>query len=326
MKRFLASVLCITIAMSLAACNKKAPDQTGTVQPTEKTVEASEKTVTEPSATVSTIANPAFEFIKTKVDRITVAGEVDEDGEKEEDEVLSYYVPELLIKSSYAESVNKEINAACEKYKKNLKNEELEQFYGTSYIAYLTKEGILSLVFISYGEYDDNEYKVYNIDTKTGEKVENAKLAEIAGVSNIRKTAMDALQNLYNKMEIFKIKDYKVVVEKGEKKGSQEKDIEKTFSEKYLNDKMQIGITNEGKMFFVSTIDTTAGAEFYDWVYDANGTTLDDEDNPYWVGERFPDEEDEDDGEDEEDDEFDEGDEAGDDDAFPDIDDGEDVE
>lgn len=316
MKKFLASVLCITIAMSLAACSKKAPDQTGTVQPTEKPIEASEEFHTQPSATASTIANPAFEFIKTRVDRITVAGEVDEDGEKEEDEVLSYYVPELLIKSSYAESVNKEINAAYEKYKKNLKNEELEQFYGTSYIAYLTKEGILSLVFISYGEYDDNEYKVYNIDTKTGEKVENAKLAELAGVSNIRKAAMDALQNLYNKMEIFKIKDYKVVLEKGEKKDEQMRDVEKTFSEKYLNDKMQIGLTNEGKMFFISTIDTTGGAEFYNWVYDANGTTLDDEDNPYWVGERFPDDED---------DEDDEGDEAGDDDAFPDIDDGEDV-
>lgn len=316
MKKFLASVLCITIAMSLAACSKKAPDQTGTVQPTEKPIEASEEFHTQPSATASTIANPAFEFIKTKVDRITVAGEVDEDGDKEEDEVLSYYVPELLIKSSYAESVNKEINAAYEKYKKNLKNEELEQFYGTSYIAYLTKEGILSLVFISYGEYDDNEYKVYNIDTKTGEKVENAKLAELAGVSDIRKAAMDALQNLYNKMEIFKIKDYKVVLEKGEKKDEQMRDVEKTFSEKYLNDKMQIGLTNEGKMFFISTIDTTGGAEFYNWVYDANGTTLDDEDNPYWVGERFPDDED---------DEDDEGDEAGDDDAFPDIDDGEDV-
>lgn len=319
MKKFLASVLCITIAMSLAACSKKAPDQTGTVQPTEKPIEASEEFHTQPSATASTIANPAFEFIKTRVDRITVAGEVDEDGEKEEDEVLSYYVPELLIKSSYAESVNKEINAAYEKYKKNLKNEELEQFYGTSYIAYLTKEGILSLVFISYGEYDDNEYKVYNIDTKTGEKVENAKLAELAGVSDIRKAAMDALQNLYNKMEIFKIKDYKVVLEKGEKKDEQMRDVEKTFSEKYLNDKMQIGLTNEGKMFFISTIDTTGGAEFYNWVYDANGTTLDDEDNPYWVGERFPDDEDD------EDDEGDEGDEAGDDDAFPDIDDGEDV-
>ena len=324
MKKFLASVLCITIAMSLAACSKKAPEQTETVQPTDITVETSGKAVTEPSATVSTIANPAFEYIKTKVDRITVAGEVDEDGDKEEDEVLSYYVPELLIKSSYAESVNKEINAAYEKYKKNLKNEELEQFYGTSYIAYLTKEGILSLVFISYGEYELNEYKVYNIDTKTGEKVENAKLAEIAGVSNIRKTAMDALQNLYNKMDIFKIKDYKVVLEKGEKKDEQMRDIEKTFSEKYLNDKMQIGITNEGKMFFVSTIDTTAGAEFYNWIYDVDGTTLDDEDNPYWVGDRFPDEEDEDD--EDEDEDFDEGDEAGDDDAFPDIDDDEDAE
>ena len=81
------------------------------------------------------------------------------------------------------------------------------------------------------------------------------------------------------------------------------KDVEKTFSEKNLNDKMQIGLTNEGKMFFISTIDTTAGAEFYNWVYDVNGTSLDDEDNPCWVGEHFPDEEDDED-EGEEDDAF----------------------
>lgn len=300
MKKFLASVLCITLAMSFAACSKK-PEQTTTVA-AETTAQTSAAAPTEPSSTATTVNNPASEFIKTKVDKITVAGEVDEDGEKEEDEVLSYYVPELLIKSSYAESVNKEINSAYEKYKKNLKNEELEQFHGTSYIANLTKEGILSLVFISYGEYEQNEFKVYNIDTKTGEKVDNARIAQIAGVSNIRNAAMDALQAFYNKKEWYEIKNYKVVKEKGEKKDSDDKEVEKRFSEKHLNDKMKIGLTSEGKLLFVSNIYNGGGAAEFDFVYDADGNDLDDEKNPCWVGESYPDDEDdEDEGEEDED-------------------------
>ena len=308
MKKLLASVLCLTMIMSLAACNsKKQPEETTIAKAaSETTITASAAASAEPSATETTFNNPAMEYIKDRVEKIVVPGETDEDGEKEEDETLVFHIPELQIKSSYAEQINKELSKAFDKFKKNINNEDAEEmFVGSSYIAYLTKEGILSLVVISYGEYDDNEYKVYNIDTKTGEKVENARIAQIAGVSDIRKTAMDALQNLYNNMEIFKFENYKIVLEKGEKKDSQMKEVEKTFSEKYLNDKMQIGLTNEGKIFFISTINTTAGAEYYNWVYDANGVSLDDEDNQFWVGEHSP--------EDEEDDEED--------DDLPDVDD-----
>ena len=298
MKKFLATALCVTIAMSLMACSKKEPSQGGTVQPSEATVEVDKKTGSDPSATVTTVYNPASEFVKDKVEKFTIKGEVDEDGEKEEDEELVYHLPELQIKSSYAESVNKEINTAFEKIKKDLKKEDDAEIFGTSYIAYLTKEGILSLVFIMYEEYDMNEYKVYNIDTKTGEKVDNARIAQIAGVSGIRKAGMDALQAFYNKMEWYTVKDYKAQPEKGEKTNPEAKDIEKCFSEKYLNDKMRIGLTSEGKMFFVSNVYTGGGAGDYDFVYDVNGNNLDDEDNQCWVGERYPDDEDDEDEED----------------------------
>ena len=115
---------------------------------------------------------------------------------------------------------------------------------------------------------------------------------------------MDALQAFYNKKEWYEIKDYKVVKEKGEKKNSEDKEVEKRFSEKYLNDKMQIGLTSEGKLFFVSNIYNGGGAAEFDFVYDADGEDLDGEDNQYWVGERYPDDEDDDD-DDEEDDEED---------------------
>ena len=303
MKKLVATILCLTMAMSLAACNKKPGQSTAVVSNTtaqqseipedSEPSEPSEEDPTEPSATATTVYNPASEFVKVRIEKVPQPGRVDEDGEVDESDILVYYLPQLQIKSSYADSVNKEIDTAFETYKKNLSDGGKEQFYGTSYIAYLTKEGILSLVLISYGEYELDEYKVYNIDPKTGEKVANAQIAKIAGVKSIRTAAMDALQNLYNKMEIFKFKNYKIVLEKGEKKDTQMKDVEKTFGEKFLNDKMQIGLTNEGKMFFISMIDTTAGAEFYNCLYDADGVALDDEDNnPFWVGERESDEDD----------------------------------
>ncbi|MCR5339769.1 MAG: hypothetical protein K6E60_00325 [Saccharofermentans sp.] len=302
MKKFIASVLCLTIAMSLAACSKKAPEQTTTVAAaTTETTAAPANAPTEPSSTATTVNNPASEFVKERIEKFTLKSydDADEDGVYE----LVLHIPELLIKSSYADSVNKEINVCVEKFKKNIKNEDAEEeFCPNAYIAYLTKEGILSLVVISYEEYEQNEFKVYNIDTKTGEKVDNARIAQIAGVSNIRKAAMDALQAFYNKKEWYEIKNYKVVKEKGEKKDSDDKEVEKRFSEKHLNDKMKIGLTSEGKLLFVSNIYNGGGAAEFDFVYDADGNDLDDEKNPCWVGESYPDDEDdEDEGEEDED-------------------------
>lgn len=300
MKKIIATILCITTVISLAACSKKTEPTgtTGTVAP----MESFHTLPGESSAPAATIANPAFDYIKDKVEKLKLAFEADpESGEEEEEEETEFHYPELQIKSAYADEINKELSGAVQKYIKDLEKEDAEHFFATAYLAYLSKENILSIVFISYEETDLNKYKVYNIDAKTGEKVENARLAQIAGVSDIRKTAMDALQNWYNTMGIVKMRDYKIVLEDGQKMDSQMKEVENTFSEKYLNDKMQMGITNEGRLFFVSDVCTMAGADFYTWVYDANGNTLDDEDNPYWVGMRIPEEPD---------DEGDEGDEG----------------
>ena len=291
MKKILATLLCITTVMSLAACNKK-------TEPTGETTaivtfESFPKVSGEASATAATVANPASEFVKDKVEKVKLAFEADpEDGGEEEEEETEFHYPELQIKSAYADEINKEVSGAVKKYLKDLEKEDAEHFFATAYIPYLSKDNILSIVFISYEETDMNIYKVYNIDVKTGEKVDNARIAKAAGVTDIRKAAMDALQNWYNNMAIVKVKDYKVVPEDGAKIDEQMKDVEKSFSEKYLNDKMQIGLTGEGKIFFVSQVCTMAGAEFYDWLYDAGGSTLDDEDNPYWVGMRIPEEED----------------------------------
>ena len=293
MKKLLASVLSIAIVMSLTACSGKQQEQTTAVTATsETTAEASTTKAAESSPIETTAAfKNVSECVKDVVEKTTMmvpAG--DEDNEEPEECV--YHYPQILIKSSYADEVNKEIASAVEKYMKDVNRKDAdERFISTEYIAYLTKEGILSVVFISDEYYEYCKYKIYNIDTKTGEKVDNARIAQAAGVSSIRNAAMDALQAFYNKLGEYKIKNYKVVLKKGKKKNAQMKAVEKTFSEKYLNDNMQIGVTADGKLFFVTIVETSGGAGEYDCLFDANGCFINDEDNPYWVGERSPEDE-----------------------------------
>ncbi len=314
MKKLLASVLCLTLVMSLAACsNAKEPEQTtentttteATTTTTEATTtEATTTTTTEPSektsvtsetsetsettseskaeGTSASVKDKKIKSASAYIEKKIEYGKMkDAQDRGYEDGDFKYCYPQLLINSSYADSVNKEIKKTVEKYKKAVNNEEHYLFLSTSYAAFITKEGVLSLVFISDEETDCNEYKVYNIDVTTGKKVDNARIAKIAGVSSIRKAAMDALQNFYNDKGWFKLENYKVVLEPGQEKDEQMKNVERSFGKKYLNDKMQIGLTDEGKLFFISTCGSAGGADFYDYVYDVNGYWLDEETNSF---------------------------------------------
>ena len=286
MKKLIATLLCLTMAMSLASCSKKDPEETS--EQNETSVFETEVPLTQTAEPAETTSNLASDFVKCKTEKIAF-GEEDDYGYRAE---ASLYIPELLIKSSYADSVNKEISDAYEKIKNDLNKNDKADYSGTSYIAYLTKEGVLSLVFTIYDENAGYEYKVYNIDTKTGEKVENARIAQIAGVSDITKAAKDALQNFLNKAGVYEVENYKVVSEKGEMDGSGKADIEKSFTDEYINDKMQIGLTNEGKMFFVTKISESSGTAYSFEIYDCDGTYLDDEENPFWTGDKDRDGED----------------------------------
>lgn len=305
MKKFLASVLCLTLVMSFAACSStKEPEQTSEITTTTTTTEATttetSETTTESKAeetsetSIEKKTNPAFAYIQDKVEK----HKIPESWLDEEDDELEFHIPYLLIESSYADEVNKEISGKVAKYMKDLDSQDAGLFTGTGYAAFLTKEDVLSLVFVSYHEWDCNEYKVYNIDVKTGDKVDNARIAQIAGVSSIRQAAMDALQKFYNDREWVKLDNYKVVLEPGRKKDDQMKNVESSFGEKYLNDNMQIGLTEEGKMFFITTAGSMGGADFYEYVFDVEGFDLDTEANKFVPFD--------DGGEEEEDDSFDE--------------------
>lgn len=301
MKKVFATALICTMLFSLAACNSSKPQQTApestesttevtettqdteatettTAETTETTAEAT--TATETSETAATVLNKK-DYLKDKVLKFKVKDTYNKKKKKWIYETYEYHFPQLLIKSSYADSINKAMEKKISAYKKEHKTNGFTDGV-TEYIAYLTKDGVLSIVFIETSPNDHIDCRVYNIDVITGEKVDNARIAQIAGVSNIRTTAMNALQAKYNKEKYYKIKNYKVVKKSGKKKNSIDKDVEKSFGSKLLNDKMKIGLTSEGKIFFISDYIDANGDE-RTGIYDANGKDLYTEKNSNWV-------------------------------------------
>lgn len=303
MKKIVATALICAMMFSLAACNgsrrytgtessETETQVTETTQATEttevtetttaETTETTETTTVETTAAETTQTTAAVgskkDYIKDKKVSFKVKDEYNKKKKKWTYDTIEFHFPVLLIKSSYADSINNAMNKMIKGYQKAFKDKEDIGEYGTEYIAYLTKDGILSIAFINTYPNDMIECRVYNIDVITGEKVDNARIAQIAGVSNIRKSAMDALQAKYNKEKFYKLKNYKVVVKKGKKKNVDQKNVEKSFGSKLLNDKMKIGLTNEGKIFFVSDFVTGSGDE-NTGIYDATGKDLYDEKN-----------------------------------------------
>ena len=67
MKKFIATVLCITTVMSFAACNKKTPEPSATIVTYESIGGPEEPDTSESTAPKQTVNNPALQYIKDKV-------------------------------------------------------------------------------------------------------------------------------------------------------------------------------------------------------------------------------------------------------------------
>ena len=119
----------------------------------------------------------------------------------------------------------------------------------------------------------------------TGEKVDNARLAKIAGVKNIRRAAMNAIEEYYDCCEeVVKVKDFKVIKKDGEKLTEGEKEVEKYLDEDHLNDNMTIGITNKGELFFIIRVATYYDTGFENRIIDSKGNVLNLSDNKNYIG------------------------------------------
>ena len=278
MKKLTAVLLASAMVMSLAACGKNNVTPTcdgGTETMKEEVVTTESDVTTEtPETTDKASANGRIEdYVKDARDTYK---HLERDGNK-------YHAPEVLIDSGCAKDINQEIARRFESYEAAITTDGYSHYTSSDYIVYLTKEGILTIVFVERGEWDDDIYHLYNIDVNTGDYVDNARLAEIAGITDIGKAAKDAVQAYFNATGNVKIENYKVVKDNNEPLNAMEKEIEDSFLDERLNDKMLVGLTSEGKMFFISALGAFGGAEWYNRMYDVNGVSLDTFENSDWV-------------------------------------------
>lgn len=278
MKKLTAVLLTSAMVFSLTACGKSnvTPTRDGGTETTKEEVVTTEsETSTEAPETTDT-ASENGNIEKYVKDARDTYKHLERDGNK-------YHAPEVLIDSGCAKDINAEIAHRFESYEAAITTDGYSHYTSSDYIVYLTKEGILTIVFVERGEWDDDIYHLYNIDVNTGDYVDNARLAEIAGITDIGKAAKDAVQAYFNATGNVKIENYKVVKDNNEPLNAMEKEIEDSFLDERLNDKMLVGLTSEGKMFFISALGAFGGADWYNRMYDVNGVSLDTFENSDWV-------------------------------------------
>ena len=294
MKKLISVILAAAMVLSLAACdtannskdskhrdrNSKETlaykpefgDPEVTDVPTIESDETTEPTVTTETSETTTEAT-------TEATTTTVAGfgratdyVIDVRSDYKHLEIYSeYHVPKVLLNSSDVDDMQKEIEQCFEGYAADIAEYGNTHYYSTDYAAFLTQNGILTVVFVENGEWDDDIFHVWNFDVTTGKKVPNYKIASAAGISHIRQTAMDAAQAYLNNSGMFVVENYELVSPDDE---FYAKAVEDTFSEERLNDDMMIGLMNDGSIFFVSGIASYAGGEWYYRMYDAQGKDL----------------------------------------------------
>ena len=286
MKKIISVILVSAMELSLAACsskpgNTKRPDRdtkdTMAYKPEgpdpvfidETTVQTSES-----SETTAATTEAATEATTTTTEALPKASDfvVDARADYRHLEIEGeYHVPRVLFSSPDVTEMQQEIDGCFAVYAEDIAEYGYCHYSRTDYAAYLTPNGVLSIVFVERGEWDDDIYHVWNFDTAFGNKLENYKTASVAEVYDISKAARDALQTYYNKTGYMVVEDYELVSSDFD---YIEEAVAMSFSDEMINDDMLIGLRDDGSLFFISPVASIAGAEYYYRMYDADGNDI----------------------------------------------------
>ena len=284
MKKIVSVLLASAMVLSLAACNANGNssgksgrdgETAGASKPAwgSETSEYTEPTETEEETTTTTTeetteTTPAVTTSKYGMVTDYVTDLVD----NYKDYGNHYHVPYVNIESDYTVQMREEIDEIFAYYDEIIERDGYCHYTATHYLATLSPDGILSVVFVERGDWDDDVYHVWNINCVTGDKVDNAKIAELAGIGDIRTAAMDAVQLYINN------RGGGITCENHEAVNTADvyiSEVEDTFSEERINNDMMMGVTGDGTVFFISGVVALGGAPWYYEIYDINGTDLD---------------------------------------------------
>ena len=285
MKKIVSVLLASAMVMSLAACNANdngsgnsgrsgetvgdskhewGSETSEYTEPTETETETSETTTEATTTTSETTTIPTSQYGKVTDYVIDLAKDYANYGN-------NYHVPFVNIDSDYTAQMREEINDIFTYYDEIIERDGYCHYTATHYLASLSPDGILSIVFVESGDWDDDVFHVWNIDCTTGQKVDNAKIAELAGISDIRTAAMDAVQIFINS------RGGGITCENHEPVNTSDvyvDEVKATFSEERINDDMKMGVTGDGTVFFISDVVSLGGAPSYYEIYDINGNDL----------------------------------------------------
>ncbi len=221
---------------------------------TEATTTTSETTTAAPASQYGVVTDYVFDLVDSY-----------------KDYGKDYHVPYVNIVSDYTSQMNEEIDAIFKYYDEIIERDGYCHYTETNYLAYLSSDGIISIVFVENGEWDDNKYHVWNIDCVTGSKVDNRTVADYAGITDITATAKDACHLFINNRGGLTVENYELVSPDADHLRTA---VEDTFSSERINDDMMMGLTGDGTPFFVSGVVSLGGAEWYYEVYDINGYNM----------------------------------------------------
>ena len=303
MKKFISVVLAAGMVFSLTACKADNDDHgsrrgsgetagwnkpeysevSGTGEPWTDPTEEPTEAPTETETAAPTESETETSTPPEVIDADPVYGDVYDyvidirDNYKYLEDTGEYHVPLVLIDSPYADEMRAEIDARFDHYVDLIEEDGWCHYWATKYIAFLNEDfGVLTVVFVEEGDWDDDIFHVWNFDIVTGDKVDNPDLAEMAGVSDIRTAAMDGAQAYYNSYGEI-VEDYTYIGDDI----YMEDYVNASFSEDYMNDDMMMGITGDGRIFFISELASFGGAPTYYEMYDQYGMNMYYEDG--WV-------------------------------------------
>jgi len=301
MKKFLSVLLASAMVLSVVSCTSKKPSdghrdrdnvETQASKRENGGTEATEPVINEPTETKETTEATTETTTETTTEATTTTSELPVDYGTASDYVTDirdtyqyleldgeYHVPQVVFTTPYAQQMGEEIRDIFREYALEISNVNNCHYWYTKYIAFLSPDGVLSVVFVEGGAWDDDIYHVWNFDVTTGNQVDNWTMAERAGVVDIRTAAMDAVQNYFNNTGMLVVENYELVSGPFD---HMYETVADSFSEDRLNENMPMGLTNDGKLFFVSGLASFGGADWYYEIYDASGIDLTYEEG--WVG------------------------------------------
>ena len=277
MKKIVSVLLASAMVMSLAACNANGngSDKSGRDSETEEksrpawgseTETETSETTTEATTTTSETTAAAqgsqngviTDYVYDMADSYKSFGN-------------DYHVPHINIQSEYTATIRMEIDEIFAYYNDLIERDGYCHYTATHYLACLSPDGIISIVFVENGEWDDDKYHVWNIDCVTGSKVDNRTVADYAGITDITATAKDACQLFINNRGGLTVENYELVSPDADHLRTA---VEDTFSSERINDDMMMGLTGDGTPFFISGVVSLGGADWYYEIYDINGNNL----------------------------------------------------